>query len=247
MSKLYTFGCSFTEDFEPFYSKIVYSSRSQYIHEVLGGRIPKSWTEVLAEKMNIDFQVFGAVNCDLMFPIKLGNTNASTFYNFTRLCKEIKKNDIVIIQWTFLERFLWYNKHIESIINVLPNQYPYEDDIPKEVFEEIIYNKSNLIWYQEIYNYEQIIKELAIAKGFDVYFWSIDNRYYEYFENDIKGNKQYLIIDLIKDPFYFLAVAKQHGAKTIEDETNGKIKDSHFGEIGHQIVADLFYKHITNE
>jgi hypothetical protein len=212
----------------------------------LGGRIPKSWSEILANKLNIEYQVFGAVNCDLIFKTQLGNTNASVFFNFCRLAKEIKKNDIVIIQWTMLERFLWYRESTSSFVNVLPNQYP-NDTLPNDLYDHIIFNKSNSLWFEEIFNYQNIINELAEAKGFNVYFWSIDDRYYEYFKNDIKENKQYLIGNLIESPFYILAAVKKHGGQTINDETNGKIPDFHLGEIGHQIVADLFYKHITNE
>ena len=38
-----------------------------------------------------------------------------------------------------------------------------------------------------------------------------------------------------------------YGGKTIEEETDYKIRDTHFGETGHQVIADLFYKHIINE
>ena len=246
MAKLYSIGCSFTEDFEPFYNDIKYSLRSEYMYNFLGGRIPKSWTELLADKLNIQHKVYGAVNCDLTYPIKLGNTNSSIFYNFCRITNDIQQNDIVIIQWTFLERFLWYEKNTDLIVNVLPNQYP-NVELSKDFFDQIIFNKSNSLWYEEIRNYEKIINELAKAKGFEVYFWSIDDKYYEYFADYITNNKQYFLSDLIKKPYYFLNIVKSHGAKTIDDETNGLIKDSHFGEIGHQVIANLFYKHIKNE
>ena len=112
MSKLYTFGCSFTEDFEPFHRRLRNNTRTDYIHDFHNGRIPKSWTELLAEKLNIEFSVYGAINCDLEFTEKFGNSNTSIFFNFIRLVDKIKENDFVIIEWTFLERFIWYDKII---------------------------------------------------------------------------------------------------------------------------------------
>jgi hypothetical protein len=246
MSKLYTFGCSFTEDFEPFYEKHKYNMRTDYIHDFHNGKIPKSWTELLAKKLNKEFAVYGAVNCDLKFTEKYGNSNTSIFFNFIRLVNEIKQNDLVIIEWTFLERFIWYHEMINGFTSVLPNQYP-PDGLSSDFFDQIIYNKSNINWYLEIKNYQKIINELALAKGFEVYYWSIDDRYYQYFVDEIKLSKQYLLNDIIIKPFYFLATIKLNGGKTIEDETDGKIRDTHFGETGHQVIADLFYKHIVNE
>lgn len=246
MSKLYTFGCSFTEDFEPFHRRLRNNTRTDYIHDFHNGRIPKSWTELLAEKLNIEFSVYGAINCDLEFTEKFGNSNTSIFFNFIRLVDKIKENDFVIIEWTFLERFIWYDKIINGFTSVLPNQYP-TDNLPNDFFDQIIYNKSSINWYLEIKNYQKIINELALAKGFKIYYWSIDDRYYEYFAEDINLNQQYLLNNLFQKHAFFLGTIKNHGGKTIEDETKGKIKDTHFGEVGHQVIADLFYKHITNE
>ena len=246
MSKLYTFGCSFTEDFEPYYKKLRKNFRSDYIHDFLNGRIPKSWTEILAQKLEMDFSVYGAINCDIKFAETYGNSNESIFLNFCRLCEEIKQNDLVIIEWTFLERFLWYDENIGIIVSVLPNQYP-SDNLPNEFFDRLIYNKSNLIWYEKIKNYQKIINELALAKGFKVYYWSIDDKYYEYFAKDINLSRQYLLNDLFKQHALFLTTIKNYGGKTIDEETEGKIRDTHFGEVGHQVIADLFYKHIVNE
>jgi hypothetical protein len=246
MSKLYTFGCSFTEDFEPFHRKLRMNPRTDYIHEFHNGRIPKSWSELLAEKLNIDYEIYGAINCDFKFTEKFGNSNTSIFFNFTRLVKEIKEDDVVIIQWTFLERFIWLNGDVNGFTTVLPNQYPL-GELPTDFYDQIIYNKSNPNWYLEIKNYQNIINELAIAKGFKVYYWSIDDRYYQYFAEDINLSRQYLLNDLFLQHSLFLTTIKNNGGKTIEEETDGKIRDTHFGETGHQVIADLFYKHIINE
>jgi hypothetical protein len=69
------------------------NARTDYIHEFHNGRIPKSWSELLAEKLNIDYEIYGAINCDFKFIEKFGNSNTSIFFNFTRLVKEIKEDD----------------------------------------------------------------------------------------------------------------------------------------------------------
>lgn len=246
MAKLHTFGCSFTEDFTPFYNDTKLNHRTNYMHSFLGGRIPKSWTELLAEKLKLEFSINGAVNCDLKHSEKYGNTNLSIFLNFCRESENININDSVIIEWTFLERFLWYDKSINGFLSVLPNQYP-TDELSNDFFDQLIYNKSNVKWYEEIKNYEKIIKQLAQAKGFKIFFWSIDERYYQYLQYESIIKDDYLLYDIIKNTNSILRIIKNRGGKTIEDETNGEIKDSHFGEIGHQVIADLFYKHISNE
>lgn len=248
MSKLYTFGCSFSEDFNPFYQKddTNKSLRTDYIHNHLMGQIPLSWPEILSKKLNLDCELYAAINSEQKSEDKFGNANTSIFYNFCQTIDKIDNNDVVIIEWTFLERYIWVDEFTNHFVTVLPNQYP-NNEIPAIAYEHMLVNKANVNWYKEIKQYEKVITELSKYKNFKVYFWSIDDRYYEYFYGKIKDDKKYLINDLINQHTKFLTTIKNHGGRTIAEETNNKIIDSHFGASGHAVIAELFYKHITNE
>jgi hypothetical protein len=62
---------------------------------------------------------------------------------------------------------------------------------------------------------------------------------------DILNQKKYLLNDYIKDHFdNTFSIVLKNGGKWIFEETNNTIKDTHMGDLGHQVQSDLFYKHI---
>lgn len=247
MSKLFTYGCSFTEDFKSFYEKNDYykSFRTDFIHDFLKGNVPLSWPEILAQKLNLECKLYGAINCELQLEDKFGNANQSIFYNFCQTIDEIQSGDIVIVEWTFLERYIWVDEYSNHFVTVLPNQYP-NKKIPAIAYDHMLINKAHLGWYKEIKQYEKVISEFSKCKNFEIYFWSIDDRYYEYFYDKIKLDRKYLINDLVSQHNKFLSIIKNYGGRTIAEETDYKLNDSHFGVSGHNVTAELFYKHITN-
>jgi hypothetical protein len=63
MSTLFTFGCSFTEDFERVIETTKYSdfipAQRRYVENHLNGRIPKSWPQLLSEKLDLYLKNYG--------------------------------------------------------------------------------------------------------------------------------------------------------------------------------------------
>ena len=80
MSKntLHTFGDSYTEGQR-------------------GGNLPKSWSEILGEKLNMEVKNYGIG----------GNSNPQIFDDVCNKSHEFNKGDIVIINWTYKDRFRW--------------------------------------------------------------------------------------------------------------------------------------------
>ena len=168
MNTLFTFGCSFTEDFEnvPKHhgtDTTRMSTRWLYIENYLGGVAPKSWPKLLSEKLQYNLQNYG----------EGGKSNMRIFENFISKCDEIKDDDIVIINWTGLSRFKWlYN---QNFITILPNTKLNNSEINQSTIEDILINKSDKLWNKEIYNFIKIINKLSDLVGFKVYYWSTDD------------------------------------------------------------------------
>jgi hypothetical protein len=240
MGKLFTFGCSFTEDFEkvPKYGGTNggLTSMWAYIEMYLDGKVPKSWPKILSEKLGSNLKNYG----------EGGKSNMRIFENFISKCDEIKPDDIVIINWTGLSRFKWAYK--KNFISVLPNTPPYGDgEINKSTMEDILINRCNEIWKSEIYNFIKIINKLSDLVGFEVFYWSTDEIIINSESDEFRSDRKYLLGDCtINDgnPFSVFRVLHDFGAEPIYQETNNQVMDYHYGKTGHEIIADLFYKHI---
>ena len=54
-------------------------------------------------------------------------------------------------------------------------------------------SRTAIIYSDEIYNYENLIEQYSLSKGFDVYFWSTDNDIIiNLSETKLKQKKEYL-------------------------------------------------------
>ena len=91
MNKLYTFGCSYTEGFSEFFKSPMYLKYKEFN----GGVFPKSWPDILAEKLKFDLVNYGEGAAG----------NQQIFNIFSKKCRELQKGDIVIIEWSFIERY----------------------------------------------------------------------------------------------------------------------------------------------
>ena len=55
MATVYIFGDSYSEDFDFFHRPFpTYVTRHDYIHNFLGGNIPKTFGKIIAEKLNYE-------------------------------------------------------------------------------------------------------------------------------------------------------------------------------------------------
>jgi hypothetical protein len=241
MNKLYTFGCSFTEDFDPFMI-YPYTTRYKYVMEYHNGIVPKSWPQITAEGLGLELKNYSGIGGFSNEMGEEGNCNFSIFNNICQASVDFQKGDMVIIEWTFMERFKWADFKKNGLITLLPNQIP--DELNKEVVEEVLLNRTHRAWIDELFKYQILINKLSESIGFDVYYWTIDQNIVKHKLKTIKSDKKWLLSDkLFYDKNYSLIV-KDKGGLRIMDETKGQINDAHMGSSGHKVLADLFLNYI---
>ena len=242
MNTLYTFGCSFTEDFKFFFESEMGSLRKTYMVNHLNGMVPESWPETLSKKLNTNLINKSAVHGHQYKTYREGNCNASIFNNICHMCDDFKKGDVVIVEWSFVDRFKWATD--TGMITILPNQAP-KNLINENVAEEIIVNRYNKVWIDELFVMIKILNKLSESVGFDIFYWTVDNKLLDYKREIITNDTRWLLSNQITNKYYFCLI-NDNGGFSISDETNGVIDDTHLGMTGHNVLADLFYNYIIN-
>lgn len=202
-----------------------------YYKKYRNGIFPKSWSELLSEKLNTKLRNL-AVS---------GQSNYDIFDWFCKYCQNIKKNDIVIIGWSPIINFRLiddYQKKFVSIIgtasNFNTNRKHFLKGISNQTITEILDNRNQKDWIDEIYSWENLIYYISKIVGFKVYFWSFDSSLNK--KNYVGGNTENFRNHLISI-----------GAEDITKETSELLTDSHFGEKGQLVQSEYFYNHIINE
>ena len=239
---LYTFGCSFTEDFKHFFESEFNTLRKTYMVDYLNGYIPESWPEILSKKLNMDLVNRAAVHGHQYEYYREGNCNASIFNNICHMCDNFKKGDIVIIEWSFIVRFKWATER--GMLTILPNQPPH--DLNEKITEEIIVNRYNKLWIDELFIMIKMLNKLSESIGFDIYYWTVDKTILNDKREIITNDTKWLLSNQLGEKHYF-SLIKKNGGFSIDDETNGIIADSHLGMTGHKVLADLFYEYIIEQ
>lgn len=257
---LYCFGDSFTEGYK---NDMEFPPYKQYLGW-LGIKDPKEmppiWSELLGEKLGVE-------------SFNLGKGGASNHEIFLKICEysnKFKKGDIVIINWTYIQRILWdvhhYNDDIEdtftgyNLYSISPHQAENYDDTGEftDCWEVIAKNRNSFQWTWEVLRYEQIIDTLSKSIGFEVYYWFTDDYLYE---NILRvkplDERKYLLNQFVR---YFdentgrrnyccklFNIVREYGGFSLWDETRGVSEDNHhLGGTGHKVQSELFYSYITN-
>ena len=251
MSRLWTFGCSFTAEYdciggvhppyENFYDKY---------KKWRGGELPKIWVNLLGE--HIEYEI---MNCAIG-----GSTNYTILNQFSNVCDLIEEDDIVIFGWTNFTRFTVVNV-VENIFqNVLPmgsnNQ---NTKLSEDTINEIFINRTHPLWAKEVHSYIRFINTFMKNVGAEVYHWTSDERIFN-IDDKIVNDEQFIVVRdqiLLSDMRnttkhnilnYIGANDNYNGnwVAKISDETKGEIPDLHFGEYGHTFQAYMFFNHIKN-
>lgn len=206
--------------------------RYYYYKEYRNGNFPKSWSEILSNKLNLRLKNLA---------IK-GQSNYDIFEMFTKCCHDIKPNDTVIIGWGFIQRFRLADKFTSTLITIRPDQFKDTDINIKECLEGIdLYTIKNIlenrnqtdIWKDEIHNWENMINLLSRSIGFKILYWTFDKNLQRnyYMSGNFEDFREHLI-DL--------------GASDITEETNGSLIDDNFGETGQMVQSSYFFDYINN-
>jgi len=240
--KLFTFGCSYTEDCSLYYEMGGMDKNHSYLRYVraakkslLGTKLPKAWPFYLGQKLECEVINFGSS----------GASNVEIFSIICKQCHSISSGDLVLVEWSHSNRFRWVNEKTGQWAKFGPYIKPDPYGIINPgTHQDISINRSHEKYSEDIYDYEKIIDQLAKNTGFKVYYWSCDKNIIYKLPEELRKQKKYLINEMVKSDETAFDPVFRLGGKTIMGETNGEIEDYHFGESAHLIMADLFYDHI---
>ena len=253
MGVLHLFGDSFTE------GHILDKTYPPYKEWKLyrGGELPLCWGNLLSKKLNMVMKNHAVA----------GMSNSEIFQSICRHSHTFEKDDIVIINWTYPNRFRWvyWCKHHKKYKWVRLSLNPEDESkILEETRNEIALNKTLPLYIDEVYEQEKLLLEYSKSKKFKVFFWSVDIDIINNLPSEKLNDKKYILhkeIDKlplkIVDEHILISrselkrtifdVFHQYGAMTIGEETNWQVRDNHLGEKGHMIQSELFYKYITEK
>ena len=226
MNRLFTFGCSYTADFD-----INMIKGYQEYKKYRGGTFPKSWPTLLGEKLNMEVRNYGIG----------GVGNQSIFDQFCIHSDEIEENDIVIIGWSFVHRYRWARTegNCWHYFGAGPINEKIETFQDNQTHDNIIQNRMNDLYSDEVFNYIKLIDVLSKAKDFKTYYWFSDERLIDKLNIDTPNKDRFILYK--KE---MLRTVYQNGGKNIQQETNGVVSDNHLGELGHIVQSNLIYNHL---
>jgi len=249
MSKLWTFGCSFTAEYD--YIGGVHPPYENFFDKYKkwkGGELPKIWVTLLGE--HIEYEV---MNCAIG-----GSSNYTILNQFSNVCDLIQKDDVVIFGWTSITRFTVANV-VENIYqNILPMGGNNENTkLSENTINEILINRTHPLWIKEIHSYIRMINIFLKNIGAEVYHWTSDDKIFnindklvndnqfivvrdEYALNDVTNNDRHNLLNYIILCHHY----NEMWLAKISDETLGEIPDLHLGEYGHTFQAHMFFNHI---
>jgi hypothetical protein len=162
---IWTFGDSFTEGYNGDWG-------NEYIK--WKGYKPKNYTEILAEKFDMDLINLG----------KGGSDNYTIFENFCKNVNNFKNDDIVVINWSSVLRFRlvdnrnnWKVFMPESLQNNIINY-----SVSYDTISEILTNRDSHLYIEELNS--KILLLNSIKKDYKLFQWT--------YANDGKLNTTYI-------------------------------------------------------
>lgn len=153
-----------------------------------------------------------------------GQSNYHIFQTFCEISPYIKSNDYVIIQWSETCRFRLVDNNAWQGVGSwhLTNKADYLPNISPSTLHEILINRmDNPTQYTgEVHAWMDLIKRSL--KDCKVLFWTPFN-----------------------EPNLYKVMGMSH-LTTIVQETNGEVRDAHFGERGHIDLYNVLKKEFEN-
>ena len=232
-NKLYTFGCSVTENLDNLPES---APRIQYANKYIGHRY-KSWPEILGNKLGMETHNYAASSAWGKFDFNLGNSNEDVLEALSIKCKDFQSNDIVLVQLTQLARFRYSNQNNKfrvgptNFVTILPGHV--DEFTEQTTLIDMLVNKSDKLWIRPLINSLNPFIRLAHEVGFTFKFWSNDDYIQEYISNNSHNN--WLFDENINN------LLPKLNAHPITIETNYDIDDYHLAQPGQEILADLIF------
>jgi hypothetical protein len=232
---LWTFGCSFTAEYDPVGNPTLRTKYDDY-KDWRGGNLPKSWSTLLSEMMDYNVKNFG----------KGGSANQSIFWKFIEEHKNFKKGDLIIIGWTSILRFVAYNERDKCMNNMLPTfiNTNVGHILSDQALTEIFNNRSHAEWSIELCRWISLINSFCKLSEIKILHWSSDSFFLDKYidKNDVDSFIRTPHGSL--DVFEFSRGLYSDGKRSIKDETSDEVMDLHNGEFGHLSQARYFHEFI---
>jgi hypothetical protein len=205
---LWVFGDSFSVPFK----KI----ENEHPYVPYKGYCPKIYSDIISEDLDLNLMDMSMGGC----------SNQSILHTFIKNIDNIKYDDVVIVGWTQPIRFRIGSKH-NNFYDVIIAVAPYMEefiDMSIDSLNEITINRSTYsIYWDELTDYVNIINKSLKTKF--VYHWTWVSP-----TDKINSN-------IYEKQFYNLLLPfKKY--KTVREETNGDVDDFHYGEVGHNELAN---------
>jgi hypothetical protein len=151
-------------------------------------------------------------------------SNPEIINTIQKYAHEFQKDDIVIINWTYQHRFRWASYERDNYGNMLLGGKPkkptlhwkrlgvhfFDQDsfhISKATHNEIVDNRTNPLYIEEIYDFQNMLDYLAKNTGFHVYYWSMEPTLIYNLEYEEKNDKKYIMSSEVpngKDMFWVI-------------------------------------------
>ncbi len=221
--KVWVFGDSFSERFSDFDTEKYHNSDYRVRYHKWKGYAPLSYGEVVAKELNCDFETLASA----------GSSNTEIFHTFISKMNEIKEDDIVIVNWTYLNRFRIASDDntFEKVMIQAGCESP-NSLVNSKTLEEIGVNRdSHSIYYKEVSDYTKVIKRVC-GDNIYTFIWTFMGHSLRDIELD-----QYM-----KE--FYTEVLSLSDFETISNETLGMIVDGHYSEYGHQQLAQIILNNI---
>ena len=214
MKNLWIFGDSFSHPFE---SKILDGGPMKLYGE-WKGYDPKIYAEFIGEVLNVDVKIKGISGC----------SNRTILSQFVNVIDEIKDEDIIIINWTEINRHrIIHNNKLFDIVAF--NGTEKSLSISENAIIEYTINRiDTFAFYSEINEYIKLIKKSKPKNLIINWTWCV-------FDNPKKEALEFI------DNMDFYG-----SLETISHETNGRINDFHYSENAHKLLSDMFIEIIKN-
>jgi hypothetical protein len=121
-----------------------------------------------------------------------------TFENYK---VEFEKGDIVIVNWSYPQRFRWVYYHEDKKLyqwRRLSTNPENGEHISELTRQDIAVNKTLPPYIEEVYEQEKLIREYSKSKGFRLFFWSADIDIINNLSSEKLNNEYYLLHDEIE-------------------------------------------------
>lgn len=218
--KLWIFGDSFSDRFSDYDVVKYHDSDYRVRYHKWKGYSPLSYGEVISKELGCDIEILSSA----------GASNTEIFHTFISKMDEITEGDLVIVNWTYLNRFRIANDNNEfDKVMIQAGCKSPNSLVNIKSLEEIGVNRnSHTIYYKEVSDYSKVIKKICNNKIY-TFIWT--------FMNHSEKMDKY-----IKE--FYDEVKSINNLETITKETLGIIVDGHYSEYAHQQLADEILKNI---